>query len=264
MRALRYILPLLLVLLVLAGCRSTRTLKKEKQVDSEQLLSVLMEEPAVQEFTSSLSMSFNGTKLSGQLRMRRGRSIQISASMLGLVEVARIELLPDMVVVMDRVHNLYSVCHYADLPYRNQLELDFAEVEALLCNRLFVPGLERKKDAGRYVSVINTDENGIVTLREKNSGYMFETDGVNCLNAVLKKGDGYSFRIDYFDFVQPSKDWNYPMGINIIVETSGSDVTAGVRLSSLSVDSRNWPDRTQVSRRMKQVTLDELLDNLGL
>ena len=76
----------------------------------------LLEAPPVQELTSSLSLNLSGTKVSGQLRMRRGRSIQISASMLGLVEVARIEFLPDMVVIMDKFHNLYSVCHYADIP----------------------------------------------------------------------------------------------------------------------------------------------------
>lgn len=264
MRYVRYILPLLLTVFVLAGCRSTSSFKKEKQEDSSQLITVLMDEPPVQEFTSSLSLSFNGTRLNGQLRMRRGHSIQISASMLGLVEVARIELLPDMVVVMDRVNNLYSVCHYADLPYRNELELDYDEIEALLWNRLFVPGLERKQDAARYISVIKTDENGVVTLREKNAGYMFETDGTDRLNAVLKKGDGYSFRIDYSDFSSADKQWIYPMGINVMVQTSDKDVKAGAKLSSLSVESRNWPDRTQVSRRMKQVTLDELLDNLGL
>ena len=68
----------------------------------------LLEAPPVQELTSSLSLNLSGTKVSGQLRMRRGRSIQISASMLGLVEVARIEFLPEMVVIMDKFHNLYS------------------------------------------------------------------------------------------------------------------------------------------------------------
>ena len=35
-------------------------------------------------------------------------------------------------------------------------------------------------------------------------------------------------------------------------------------MSSVSTDKKNWPDRTQVTRRMKQVSLDELLENLNL
>ena len=111
MRALRYILPLLTAALLLSSCRTISTARKEKdrQEESDRLVHTLMEAPPVNELTASLSFNLQGTKVSGQLRMRCGRSIQISASMLGLMEVARIEFLPDMVVVMDRVHNLYSV-----------------------------------------------------------------------------------------------------------------------------------------------------------
>jgi hypothetical protein len=35
-------------------------------------------------------------------------------------------------------------------------------------------------------------------------------------------------------------------------------------MSSVSVEKKSWADRTQVTRRMKQVSLDELLDNLDL
>ena len=132
MRVFRYILPVLLAALLLGGCRSSSALKKQKEKQEQEdarLIHSLLEAPPVQELTASLSLNLNGTKVSGQLRMRRGRSIQISASMLGLVEVARIEFLPEMVVVMDKFHNVYSVCHYADLPYRNELGLDFEVVQ---------------------------------------------------------------------------------------------------------------------------------------
>ena len=106
------------------GCRHLQKQQKARRHS-------LLEPPPVQELTASLSLNLEGNKVNGQLRMRRGRSIQISASMLGLVEVARVEFLPDMVVVMDRFHNVYSVFHYADIPYRNELGLDFDVVQAL-------------------------------------------------------------------------------------------------------------------------------------
>lgn len=266
MRSLRYILPLLLAALLLGGCRSSQLKKQKEQQEQEsaRLIRTLLEDPPVQELTASLSFNLNGTKVSGQLRMRRGRSIQLSASMLGLVEVARIEFLPEMVVVMDRFHNLYSVCHYADIPYRNELGLDFEVVQAFLWNRIFSPGSTSMMDAQTRLRVDRTDEQGRVYIKDTECGYLFETDGRERLNALEKSIGSERFRIEYSDFTAVSGKWMYPLGLNANIKLSGSDLNLSVRMSSVSTDKKNWADRTQVTRRMKQVTLDELLDNLDL
>ena len=264
MRSLRYILSLVLAALLLAGCRSGLSLKKSDRLETKELLNTLLNEPPVTEFTSSISLNVNGTRLSGQLRMRRDRSIQINASMLGLVEVARIEMLPDMVIVMDRVHNLYSVCHYAFLPYHNESGLDFDAIQALLWNRIFSPGMTEKKEIEKHLSLVNPDENGGISFKEHDYGYLFETDGKSRLNAVSKKGSGYDIRVDYSCFSSPVQDWDYPQEMRFHIGTADAKVDASVKLSSLSVERKNWPDRTQVSSRMKEIPLEELLDNLGL
>lgn len=262
---LRHILPLLLAVILLGGCRSTRNVRKEKEVQKTDLLiAELVKEPPVSELTASLSMSLNGTRVSGQLRMRRGRSIQISASMLGLVEVARVEFLPDMVVVMDRMHNLYSVCHYADIPFRNELGVDFEVIQALLWNRLFSPGTPQSHDIGSRLSVINPDEKGLISFTEPEYGYRFQTDEHRRLSAVGKSGGSYRFNMGYSDFGSPASGWQYPQTLSIHVETSTTVVDVQVRMSSISTERKTWADRTAVTRRMKQVSLDELLDNLDL
>ena len=262
MRFLRYILPVILFVFILGGCRSTHSVRKEGQIDTKQLVNILLADPSTQECTASLSMTINGTKVSGQIRMRRERSIQISASILGLMEVARVEFLPDMVVVMDRVHDLYSVFHYADIPYRNELGLSFEVVQALFWNKMFVPDVE--DDIQIYLTLIYPDKNGGISFKESNYEYIFQTDGVSRLNAVQKDGTGFKFRIDYSDFSFPSKEWNYPQEMNIYIETSGTIIDVLCRMSSFSTDKKNWPDRTQVTRRMKQVSFEELLDKLNL
>ena len=266
MRVFRYILPVLLAALLLGGCRSSSALKKQKEKQEQEdarLIHSLLEAPPVQELTASLSLNLNGTKVSGQLRMRRGRSIQISASMLGLVEVARIEFLPEMVVVMDKFHNVYSVCHYADLPYRNELGLDFEVVQAFLWNRIFSPGSANTADASTRLRIDRKDETGAVYIKDIECGYEFKTDGKERLEALSKSGSGYRFQIDYSDFTAVSGKWNYPLGLNADIHTQDSEITVSVKMSSVSVDRKNWPDRTQVTRRMKQISLDELLDNLN-
>ena len=263
----RYILPLLFTALLLGGCRSASSLKKQKEQQVQEnthVIHALIDAPPVQELTASLSLNLEGNKVNGQLRMRRGRSIQISASMLGLVEVARVEFLPDMVVVMDRFHNVYSVFHYADIPYRNELGLDFDVVQALFWNRIFSPGSANNSDAASRLQVEKSDVQGTVNIRDMDCGYLFVTDGKERLDAVTKTGNGYRFRLGYSGFTVVSRGWSYPLELAAAIITSGSDINLSIKMSSVSTDIRNWPDRTQVSRRMKQVSLDELLDNLDL
>lgn len=266
MRALRYILPLLTAALLLSSCRTISTARKEKvqQEESDRLVHTLMEEAPVNELTASLSFNLQGTKVSGQLRMRRSRSIQISANMLGLMEVARIEFLPDMVVVMDRVHNLYSVCHYADIPYRNELGLDFEVVQALLWNRIFSPGSESMNDAVSNLRLQPVAQDGTISIKDKEYGYTFLTDGKSRLDAVSKTCSTFRFNMKYTDFTALSGKWQFPLGLSIDVITTKVDVNAAIKMSSVQTDNKNWSDRTPVTRRMKQVTLDELLDNLNL
>ena len=267
MRSFRYILPVLIAALLLGGCRSQSALRKQKakeEQESARMIQSLLEAPPVQELTASLSLNLSGTKVSGQLRMRRGRSIQISASMLGLVEVARIEFLPEMVIIMDKFHNLYSVCHYADLPYRNELGLDFEVVQAFLWNRIFAPGSANLVDASTRLRIDRADEQGNTYIRDIEYGYEFVVKDHERLDALGKSGSGYNFHIDYTDFTALSGKWKYPLGLNFQVKVSSTDVNVQAKMSSVSTENKNWPDRTQVTRRMKQVSLDELLDNLDL
>ena len=267
MRLIRYIIPVLIAALLLGGCRSQSALRKQKakeEQESARLIHTLLEAPPVQELTASLSLNLSGTKVSGQLRMRRGRSIQISASMLGLVEIARIEFLPEMVVVMDKFHNLYSVCHYADIPYRNELGLDFEVVQAFLWNRIFAPGSANVADASTRLRIDRTDDQGKSYIKDIEYGYEFVANADKHLEALGKSGSGYTFNIDYSDFTALSGKWEYPLGVNCQVKVSDFNLNVQARMSSVSTENKTWPDRTQVTRRMKQVSLDELLDNLDL
>ena len=260
MRFLRYILPVVLAAFLLGSCRSTSSLRKQKEKEEKEnvmFVHSLLEPPPVQELTASISVDVGGNRVNGSLRMRRDRSIQISASMLGLVEVARIEFLPDMVVVTDRIHNVYTVCHYAEIPYRNELGLSFDVVQAMLWNRIFVPESADIADASSRLIMDSPDAGGSVSIK-------FLTDGKKSLNATSKSGSGYSFRIDYTDFTEVSGSWKFPFGLGIELNLSGSLYKISAKLSSVSAENKNWADRTAVSRRLRQVSLDEFLDNLDL
>ena len=107
------ITPLLALALaiVLAGCVSS------KKATSSQATSQLSEasgssqqQVAGVRAKTSVTLSVDGGKdmsLSGSLRMARGQMVQLSLTALGLMEVARLELTPQGVLLMDRYHHRY-------------------------------------------------------------------------------------------------------------------------------------------------------------
>ena len=252
-----------LLIILLSGCRTSKMAHNGSVPEEQRLVTTLLASPSANELTASLSFNLSGRKVSGQLRMRRDHCIQLSASVLGLMEVGRVEFFPDRVVVMDRVHNIYSVCHYADVPYRNELGLDFEVVQAILWNRIFSPGSANTVDASTRINYQNTTPDGVTSFKEVECGYIFLSDGKSLLSTV-KDGTGFHFRLDYSDFTALLKDFVYPLEQTYSLDTPSSFLKINVKLSSVSAGTGSWPDQTQVSRRMKQVTLDELLDYLEL
>ena len=231
----------------------TETLKKLSKVEN------------ASELTARFSLNVSGRKASGQLRMRRDRSVQIGISLLGLVEVVRIEFLPEKVVIMDRTTNRYTVCHYADLPLRNELGLDFNVVQALFWNRLFSPGVADETELLSNIVYNGTDElNGSSVFKERVYDYLFKVNPDRNLTLTSKTVSGSGLSVGYSDFRAVTEGFVFPMTLNLEMAGGANPLFATLTLSSVSTAKGNWPDETGVGRRMTKVTLDELTEGLSL
>lgn len=256
------------IVLLLAGCRTSGTARKSASVSTDthlETLRGLSEVVNTSELTAKVSFNLSGQKASGQLRMRRDRSIQIGISLLGLVEVARIEFMPDKIVIMDRTSNRYALCHYADLPLRNDLGLDFNVVQALLWNRLFSPGAANETEFLRNVVFSGTDgADGSYVYRERGYDYVFKVNPDRNLIQTSRTDSGRGVSIGYSDFRTVSDGFVFPMTMNLALDDGTISVSASFTLSSVSTAKGSWPDETGVGRRMTKVSLDELLQGLSL
>ena len=105
-----------LLVMALASCSSTKMLKKSHFIDGmseveyvEKLINHAGEWDA---FTAkvNLSVDLDGkgpTKVGGTLRIKKGEVIQLSVAPLLGIEVARVEITPSGVLVLDRVNKQY-------------------------------------------------------------------------------------------------------------------------------------------------------------
>lgn len=254
--------------LLLTECRTTGKARKSGPETTDthiETVKKLSNVDNASELTARLSFSLSGRKATGQLRMRRDHSIQIGISVLGLVEVVRIEFLPDKVIVMDRTSNRYALCHYADLPLRNELGLDFNVVQALLWNRLFSPGAANEMEILRNVvySGIN-EQDDLSVFKDKGYEYLFRVNNNRNLVSTSKTVSGKGLSVGYSDFKTVSDGLIFPMTLNLEIVDGANIIPVIITLSSVSTSNGSWPDETGVGRRMTRVSLEELTQGLSI
>lgn len=256
------------ILFFITGCRSVKQAAGGKNEDKSRAAYLetarkLLSAPTVTELTSPADYALSGTRVGGQVRMRRDQSIQLGVTVL-IAEVARVEFLPDKAVITDRIHNRYSVCHYADIPYRNELGLGFDVIQAMLWNRMFVPGYSDADDAISFITGIEASEDGTVTYKESEYGYMFKVNSKGELVQTGKTVSNYSFRIDYSDRQSLASDYTFPKSLDITLTTPSRTINATLEMTSPNTQIKTWANETPVSSRLKKVTIEELLDGLNL
>ena len=105
-----------LLIIFISSCSSTRSMKKGVSIgnlsESEYMEELISRSPGWDAITAkmSLAVDLNGkgpTKVNGTLRMKRDEVIQLSIAPFLGIEVARAEISPDGVLVMDRMNKRY-------------------------------------------------------------------------------------------------------------------------------------------------------------
>ena len=175
------------LLAFVSSCSSTKNMRKSVSIgnlsETEYMTEVFNRAPAWDALTAKMSMAvdLNGkgaTKISGTIRMKRDEVIQLSltAPFIG-IEVARAEISPDGILVMDRLNKRYVQVSFAELKGLAKADLDFHSLQALFLNEIFLPG--KTTLSARDISAFTVHpENEHAVLEVKNGkkfAYRFRT-----------------------------------------------------------------------------------------
>lgn len=160
---LKHIPLLLIVLLSLGACRSSKHLEKSKHASPEALAEAAAERAEAEARRAAVEaakgvvenqpegkalqarlrvegrLGSQSMTLGGQLRMKRDEVVMLSLTMLGF-EVARMEFRPQEVLLVNRTKKTYARAAYADVPFATRAGLDFGSLQAVFWNGLFAPG----------------------------------------------------------------------------------------------------------------------------
>ncbi len=270
---------------MLIGCKSSKhiaTSAKYRQVAEEntsdivQLRKITDNACNAGNIVANIKFSTQGVTLSGSLKMRRNDCIQIQLVALGFMEAARIELTPEYVMAIDRLHKRFTKVAYEDLDFLSATGASFFTLQAMFWNELFCPNVKELRESDlRKFAIQTIQDNDIILLKDeaKPRNKLMSSVTVSW-NTNHKNGQINKAVISYIDDHNRTSEllWqydnfasllgaSYPMKDNISIRTPKMNVEAEVTLSSVSTDG-NWGSRTNVSDRYEQVSFGDLIKGL--
>jgi hypothetical protein len=213
----------------------------------------------------SLSLDLEGkgaTKVSGTLRIKKGEVIQMSIAPLLGIEVARAEISPNGILVIDRMNKRYVEVSFAEVKALAKADLDFHTLQALFLNELFLPGKGdlTSRDASSFKVEPEAEGVWLNVKRAKRFGYHFLTEAPEALlkeSYIGLNGTPYGLRWKYDDFRALGRK-QFPVDMKLAFEGGKKPVKAAFALSRLSTNG-DWEAHTEVSRKYEKVELEEIL-----
>ena len=259
------------MVMLLASCSATKSIKKshsiEGMTETEFVESVIENAGGWKALTAKMSLSLDlegkgVTKVSGTLRIKKGEVIQMSIAPLLGIEVARAEISPNGILVIDRMNKRYVEVSFAEVKALAKADLDFHTLQALFLNELFLPGKDNltARDASFFRVEPETEGVWLNVKRAKRFGYHFLTEAPEALlkeSYIGLNGTPYGLRWKYDDFRALGRK-QFPVDMKLAFEGGKKPVKAAMALSRLSTNG-DWEAHTEVSKKYEKVELEEIL-----
>ena len=269
------LLTIILLALFVVSCSTTKNAKKADFIEGlsekeywENVLSNcggVEREALTAKMSLALDVSGKTTRVNGTMRIKKGEVIQLSIAPFLGIEVARAEISPFGVLVIDRMNKRYVRVSFTELQELANAQLDFHTLQALFLNEIFLPG---KKDlTSRDLLAFDIELVGrdvrLDVRKTKRFAYTFLMQGTEALlkeSLVGLKDANYALSWKYENFRSLGQK-QFPNTMILSFMGLKKPMNATFSLSRLTANS-NWESYTKVSDKYEQVKLEDLIKRL--
>ena len=270
-RRIFQLLGIVLMVALFASCSASKSIKKshsiEGMTETEFVENAIENASGWEALTAKMSLTLDlgrkgETKVSGTLRIKKGEVVQLSIAPLLGIEVARAEISPNGILVIDRMNKRYVEVSFAEVKALIKADLDFHTLQALFLNELFLPGKGdlTARDASSFKVEPEAEGVWLNVKHAKRFGYHFLTEAPEALlkeSYIGLNGTPYGLHWKYDDFRALERK-QFPVDMKLVFEGGKKPVKAAFALSRLSTNG-DWEARTEVSKKYKKVELEEIL-----
>ncbi len=272
----KYLIVLLLVLFVgIYSCKPKERIVQaaselEDKTNSNLFEDILENEVRYSTFSSKLNMSFStGRKVLNSratLRIVRNEAIQLSIQPIFGIEMFRLYIQPDCIIILDRMNKRYVQETYDDLKKEYPIGFNFYTLQSLFTNALFIP--ERSNvliDDYNNFRYLQSSDNYLLSGRDKLSDidYSFCVNGNDqiTLTQMYMPAKKYSLEWSYDEFTLVEKLF-FPFKMKVSASSQEVNLNTSISLSSINFDESLTLDSSIPSSYTK-VELKEVIKLLA-
>lgn len=249
---LKYCASLLLLLFIgMYSCKSKEKIIQadsalEHKTNSKLFEDIIYKGLKFNTFSSKLSMTIStGTKTvssKGNLRIVNNEAILLSVQPLFGIEMFRLYVEPDHLIVLDRMNKRYVKETFDDLTEKNSIGFNFYSLQSLFTNNLFVPEQSSISASDyRKFKYSETSEQYVLSASDKKSNidYSFSINGndqITLTQLALPKKN-YSLHWNYSQF-SLMKDLFFPHEMMVVASTQKNKLNASFSLSDINLETQ--------------------------
>lgn len=269
-------LTLTLTVLLLASCNPTRLVTGSKPTETtvtsshndNPLAAIAQPNISHTDFTARMTadLAYNDHVLTikGNLRMRRGDVIQMAFTALGMVEIARLELTPKAVLLIDRMSKQYATVAYDQLPGLQNVGLCYDILESLLWNELFLPG---QKKVTTHLNHFDTQANGqqLIITPKTQTALQLQFTADNSCTRLQQTDMAYKHITTTWQYAtfQTVGNARFPAMLRTTATDGNKEATATLTYTNMAFDNTEWTAHTNIAN-YTQLTIEEFLSKLTM
>lgn len=253
--------------LLITGCKSKKTViggALETKSHSQIINDVLDKEIKYTSISTKGSIEMktgsSSTKLSAQYKIIKDSIIQMSVlAPLIKTEVLRINFTPDSIIVLDRYKKQYVAEKITDI--KDVIQFNYANLQALLTNRLFLPGANdvSAADFKKYEVSSTGDVYQLQTADKNKVAYNFAVDASDHIVSTLifSKKNNVTIQWSYDEFTNDN-GLIYPQKMEAKIDALKSRLDIGIEYSKLEID-KPITVSTSISQKYNRVSIKDFI-----
>jgi len=240
---MKYKLSILLAVLVLVSCKTTRTISKTSTKEINPIFQLIEQiqktQPQfktanVSKLSMELQMKDRTFNVSATCKIKKDSAIFISIQPFMGIEMFKAEFMPDSMRVFDKMNRRFYVVDYSTFSKRFGVNVDYYSIQSLLTAQFFCVGKrEIQADSCKLVAVDNLAK----TLNYEN-GNLVQSTQLSLQNVITSvqlnvKNSDYHLSTTYLNYSNTT-GINFPQ--NILVSATSENSKISCNLSILKVD----------------------------
>ncbi len=215
------------------------------KVNAEIFTDVIENQLEYSTFSSKINLNLSSGKKSisskSSIKIQKDKAIQLSIQPLFGVEMLRLHIDLDTLVILDRMNKRYVKESIADIKDEYPVGFDYSTLQSLLTNQFFVSGNNSVSytDYNRFSSNQISDKYYLLASTDKKSGieYSFAIDGNDHIASTQLREPKKNYELEwtYDEFIKSNHN-AFPHKMNIIIATPKRKANVGMEFSGITIN----------------------------